>query len=162
MNLTTKNLWIGYLRTTASKHCEGLPEVFHFCDNQTDADHLANLVVEGIKTATCSSLVAYERDQESLPFFGEKAIVSDWIGNAKAVIETTQVDLIPFDEVSEEFAFLEGEGNRSLAYWRKEHKAFFEREALKLGYTFSKKMMLVCERFKVLFTEKNIAKPSLS
>jgi len=157
MNLTPKNLWIQYLKTIESKKSEKLPEVFHFCDNQTDADQLANLVVKGIKTATCSSLIGYKKKQEALPFVGEQAIVADWAGNAKAVIETTQVNLVPFDEVTDDFAFLEGEGDRSLAYWRKEHKAFFEREAIKHGYLFSGNMMLVCEQFETMFTINDIS-----
>lgn len=34
--------------------------------------------------------------------------------------------LVPFDQVSERHAWLEGEGDRSLAYWREVHREAFE------------------------------------
>jgi ASCH domain len=43
------------------------------------------------------------------------------------VIETVSVVILPFNEVSEQFAFEEGEGNRSLAYWRMAHENYFRR-----------------------------------
>jgi uncharacterized protein YhfF len=52
-----------------------------------------------------------------------------------------------FDEVDEQFAFDEGEGDRSLAYWRGAHQRYFAR--LKL---FHPQMMLWCERFRVVMT----------
>jgi uncharacterized protein YhfF len=47
--------------------------------------------------------------------------------------------------VTAEFARKEGEGDLSLAYWRKEHKAFFEREGF-----YSDRMELVAEEFEVV------------
>ena len=35
------------------------------------------------------------------------------------------VVILPFNEVSEQFALEEGEGNRSLAYWRMVHENYF-------------------------------------
>ena len=37
-------------------------------------------------------------------------------------------DRVPFDEVSKEHAYKEGEGDRSLAYWRDVHEDFFAEE----------------------------------
>ena len=50
-----------------------------------------------------------------------------------------------FSDMTEEFARKEGEGDLSLEYWRKEHKAFFTRE----GY-YSDDMELVAEEFKLI------------
>jgi uncharacterized protein YhfF len=49
-----------------------------------------------------------------------------------------------FDDVDEQFAYDEGEGDRSLAYWREAHKCYFTRLGL-----FQPDMMLWCERFRV-------------
>ena len=37
--------------------------------------------------------------------------------------------MVPFDEVDEEHAYLEGEGDRSLEYWREVHERFFTEHA---------------------------------
>jgi len=81
------------------------------------ADELAALVRQGIKTATCSALMGYEKDETPLPQKGDLSIVLDGNGNPVLVIETVSVVILPFNEVSEQFAFEEGEGDRSLAYW---------------------------------------------
>ena len=43
------------------------------------------------------------------------------------------------------FAYDEGEGDRSLAYWRSEHERFFRKYDV-----FSEDMLLVCERFRLI------------
>ena len=65
---------------------------------------------------------------------------------------TTQVDIVPFDEVGAEHAFLEGEGDRSLATWRKVHERFFTEHAVH-SHGFSRDMPVVLERFAVLYSE---------
>jgi uncharacterized protein YhfF len=56
----------------------------------------------------------------------------------------------PFNQVDPQFTSDEGEGDRSLAYWRNAHWAFFESYCRKMGMTQSEEMPLVCERFRVI------------
>jgi uncharacterized protein YhfF len=53
--------------------------------------------------------------------------------------------------VDEEFARAEGEGDLSLAYWRRTHKHFFSRSLPAIDREFSEDMPLVCERFRVIY-----------
>jgi uncharacterized protein YhfF len=126
--------------------------VFSFGDSKRLADELAALVRQGIKTATCSALIGYEKDQIQLPQKGDLSIVLDGSGNPVLVIETLSVVILPFNEVSEQFAFEEGEGDRSLAYWRMAHENYFRRNHFE-NRTFDETMLLVCERFKVVHTK---------
>lgn len=89
------------------------------------ADELLALVLEGTKTATASSLWDYQAEGEELPRVGLIDIVLDGAGLPAAIIETVAVDIVPFNEVSAEHAFAEGEGDRSLAYWREAHESFW-------------------------------------
>lgn len=59
--------------------------------------------------------------------------------------------MVPFCEVSEEQAYKEGEGDRSLAYWREVHRAVFTEELKEIGEIFSEEMLVVCEEFEVAF-----------
>jgi uncharacterized protein YhfF len=61
------------------------------------------------------------------------------------LIETIEVTYRRFNEVEADIAFDEGEGDRSLAYWRDAHRTYFGR----LG-RFSEDMMLMCERFRLI------------
>jgi uncharacterized protein YhfF len=125
--------------------------VWYFADNQETADALGELVMAGVKTATCSSLWVYEAEGEAPPVVGELSVVTNWAGDPLCVIETTEVRIRPFNEVDAQFAYDEGEGDRSLAYWRREHVKFFSRELAEIGREVSETMPLVCERFRKVF-----------
>ena len=113
---------------------------FAFGDSPELADELLELVVKGIKTATCST-----QDEPNTSTFGERWVVLDGRGEPRCVIETTEVEYRRFNEVDAAFAYDEGEGDRSLACWRRAHRAYFGR----LG-RFSEDMMLTCERFRLV------------
>ena len=112
-----------------------------------DADTLAKLVLVGTKTATASAHPIYELENEELPQEGQYSVVLWRDGNAACIIKTTRVYIVPFSQVSAEQAYREGEGDRSLAYWQKVHRAFFTREMEDAGLTFTEDMKVVCEEF---------------
>ena len=116
-----------------------------------DTDGLAALVRGGIKTATCSAYDLYEAEGEDLPKAGDTSVILDSRDEAVCIIRTTRVYVIPFDEVTAEHAFREGEGDRSLEYWRKVHEAFFKEELTSAGLEFSGNSRVVCEEFEVVY-----------
>ena len=67
------------------------------------------------------------------------------------IIETNVVTVVPFEEVPEDFAAAEGEGDKSLRYWREAHWAYFGRECQRIGKELSLRMPVVCERFAVVY-----------
>jgi len=113
---------------------------FAFGDGPDLADELLELVLKGVKTATCST-----EDEPNISKPGERWIVLDGRGDPRCVIETTEVTFRRFGDVDAAFAHDEGEGDRSLAYWRSAHRNYFGR----LG-KFSEDMMLMCERFRLV------------
>nr|WP_040286042.1 ASCH domain-containing protein [Sporosarcina koreensis] len=122
-----------------------------FGDSEEMADTLAALVADGTKTATASNYKMYELGDEPLPKVGQYDIVLDGSGSAVAVIRCVAVDVLPFNEVPAEHAYLEGEGDRSLGYWRDVHEDFFTREFIAEGMEFQEDIPVVCERFEVVY-----------
>ncbi len=149
---TVENLWNSFLKNHPTNKIKVLPESFYFCDNEKDANECAELVAKGIKQATATSLWWYEKNNESLPKIGDQYVITDWEGNAKAVIETTKVEQVPYNEITAEFAAIEGEGDKSLKYWKEVHEAYYKREMEPLGDSFSEEMIIVCEYFKTIYT----------
>jgi uncharacterized protein YhfF len=125
-------------------------EAWGFGDSKEMADELAELVRIGIKTATASNYTMYELENEEVPAEGLYNILLNGSGDPVAIIQTTEVEVVPFDEVSEEHAYLEGEGDRSLDFWRREHEVFFKRELAETNRDFHDKLPVVLERFKVV------------
>ena len=115
------------------------------------ADKLADLVVRGIKTATCSAYDLYGIEGEPIPEAGEYSVILDSKDEAVCIIRTTKVTVIPFNKVSEEHAFKEGEGDRSLEYWREVHESFLSRELASVRLEFNEETKVVCEEFEVVF-----------
>ncbi len=116
-----------------------------------DADTLARLVLEGTKTATASAYALYWLDEEPLPEAGQYSVVLDSMDEAVCVIRTERVFTVPFVDVDENQAWREGEGDRSLSYWRKVHERFFREELSFAGLAFSEDMLVVCEEFVRLY-----------
>jgi uncharacterized protein YhfF len=126
-------------------------EAWSFCDNEEAANELGELVKAGTKTATCSLVWAYEVENEELPVVGDLSIITNWDGEPLCIIETTEVQVRAFNEVDDGFAYDEGEGDRSLTYWREVHWGVFSRECSAIGRRPVETMPVVCERFRVVF-----------
>jgi len=71
-------------------------------------------------------------------------VVLDGNQRPQVVLTTRELTQRRFDEMDEQFAYDEGEGDGSLAYWREAHKRYLTRIGL-----FQPDMMLWCERFSV-------------
>ena len=115
-------------------------------------DELLELVLQGVKTATSSAFDLYELEGESVPQAGEYSVLLDSCGNAVCVIQTTKVYVERFDKVSEEHAYKEGEGDRSLDYWREVHENFFTNCLKEVGLAFDGNRKVVCEEFEVVYS----------
>ena len=115
-------------------------ETFSFGDNPELAQELADLVVAGAKRATCWAV-----SEGELTHVGKRMVMLDGAGKPAAVIETIELTRRRFDEVDASFAHDEGEGDRTLDYWRQAHRSYFTRRG-----SFAPDMMLWCERFRVV------------
>lgn len=111
-----------------------------------EADELADLVNRKMKTATTSSYELYDKN-EKLPKVGEWSIILDSSGKPVCVIQEKCVEIIPYNQISVEHAYHEGEGDRSYSYWRKVHDDFFAKEYKEVGKKFYPQAPMVCEVF---------------
>lgn len=155
MNQQIKVFWQAYLNSLPSNtdKPERMPDAWHFCNDEESANHLAELTLSGTKRATAGAVWSYEAEGEAIPQPGDLSIIINWQKEPVCIIETQQVDITPFNEVSEEFARVEGEGDKSLAYWKKVHWAFFSEEMEEIGRKTAESMPVVCERFRVIYPE---------
>jgi uncharacterized protein YhfF len=145
-----QSIWSQYARAAGGVDETRFCEAFAFGDSDAMADELGQLVVAGTKRATASSVWSFEAEGRAPPRPGDLSVVTDAAGRPMCIIETVQVDVLPFDDVSAEFAAIEGEGDGSLAYWREAHIGFFTRECERLGRRFDHRMPVVCEQFRVV------------
>ena len=123
------------------------PPAWSFGDDARLADELLALVLAGRKTATSSALAEYA--DEPLPKVGDVSIVLDAAGDPRALLRTTEVEVLPFDQVGAELAAAEGEDDLTLESWRREHEVYWRRVLGDDG--FSPSMEVVTERFELVY-----------
>jgi uncharacterized protein YhfF len=144
-------MWSSYLAFIGQR-AESTELTFRFwpfCDNERDADELAKLVAAGIKRASAPCL--WELEDGRVPVRNDLDIVTYWSGEACCAIRTEDVEIKAFADVSPDFAAREGEGDRSLEYWRRVHWAYYERVLKPLGRAPTGDMPIVCQRFEVVY-----------
>lgn len=148
-NQSVIELWESFKQQVP--HLPETYDVWSFGDSPELANELASLVLEGLKTVTCSLKQLYEVEGKNLPQEGAYSVIVDGNDRAIAIIQNVQVVVFPFDQVTEEIADAEGEGDRTITYWTETHKEFFKRECQSIGEPFSTKMEVVCERFELVY-----------
>jgi uncharacterized protein YhfF len=119
---------------------------FQFGGGGKLADELAALVLQGLKTATCTTLDEYREKNWPIPQSGDRSVMTDSRGAQLAVLETISAIIQPAGSVDAGFAFDEGEGDRTLASWRANHESYFSTQGRRL----TDDTLLVCERFKIV------------
>ncbi len=118
-------------------------------------DRLVAAVLSGEKVSTTGLLCEYELEQEELPPVGERSALIDSEGREVAVVEVTDVRVLPLGAVDLRHALDEGEGYASVAEWRAGHERFWHSEEMReaLGdpsFTVDDGTLIVAERFRVV------------
>ena len=120
--------------------------LIEFGDDAEMRDRLLDFVFNGNKRAT-AAMLEYDYDEdEPVESVGEIFILVGNENQPVGKIEITRVDVVRFDEVSDEFALAEAEGDLSGDDFRNSHRAFWEG----CGYEVKPDSMVVCAYFELL------------
>lgn len=126
---------------------------FSFGHTPEMADILLAAVLRGDKTATCSALRDYADDSDSMPQVGRRDCVLDGKGRRRAIIETTKVEILAFEDVPVEYADNAGEGFIDIEDWQRGYRGELERHG-----GFEPGIQMVCERFHLVEVLENDGK----
>ncbi len=151
--MNEKDLWSEYRRKDPGARSYS---AWAFCGGGQLADKLSDLVVRGIKTATSSAHQVYLSEGAPIPAPGDICIILRDNDAASCVIRITDVRICRFREVTAEHARNEGEGDRSLNYWRDVHREFFTMELAEHGVPFDEEILVVCETFQVVLLPEDV------
>ena len=144
--MTAEELWREFRENSRIEDCE-----YGAWSFGVEPDLLAMLVSSGEKTATASAYPLYELENEPLPEAGAYDVILDYKGAAVCIVQTAKVSVVPFDAVTAEHAYKEGEGDKSLAFWREVHEKVFTEWMKEAGLQFTNDMKVVCEEFVVVY-----------
>lgn len=135
--------------------------VRHFGDNAATAGVILDLIRRGEKSVTFSTPALYAGQRARTPVVGDIVVVTDFAGRPGAVVRTTSVRVVPFNEITADDSRYEGPPVRPLDAWRRVHWAYFTRELAPLGQQPSETLPVTVERFELLCADAAVA-PSAS
>jgi uncharacterized protein YhfF len=106
---------------------------------------LVDAVLRGDKTATAGLRTDFApHTDEPLPEVGRRYALLDFDDRPVAVVETTEVQVVPAGEIDLEFARDEGEGFETVEDWRRAHERFWA------GHEIDDDTLIVAERFRLV------------
>lgn len=144
------DFWSAYC--LASKLPENTPyQVWYFGDGAELAHELIELVLFGPKRATAGLGWIADARPETAAVPDGYSVVTEFDGTPRAVVRTTHLERRKFCDVDAAFAWDEGEGDRTLDYWKRAHWHFFSRECESLGQAMSEDAEVALERFELLY-----------
>ena len=144
--MTPQEMWNAYKKINPSIGDERDAWTFG-----VEADLLADLVLKGEKTATASAYDLYALEGEPLPQEGTFDVILDSQNQAVCIVEITKVSVQPFNQVSADHAYKEGEGDKSLTHWRQVHEDFFTEWMREAGQNFTPESKVVLEEFRKVY-----------
>jgi 5-formyltetrahydrofolate cyclo-ligase len=119
--------------------------------NETNAEELLLLYLQGKKTAGSGLVRDYEMAGDDLPKLGNYWIILDSKEKPRCIVKTIKVVTHAFKDVPEEVAKAEGEGDLSIDFWRKAHRDFFSQYLTDLGIENLDEAKVVTEFYQVVF-----------
>lgn len=144
-------LWFSFIAENIEHSHALMPDAYPLGTTKEQADNCILLVKAGLKTASSGALAAYVHYGVPIPKKGDMAILTNWQGEAQCILQTTQVNIVPFNEIDEDYAMKEGEGDQSLSYWKEKHWEFFSKDLASFGEVAEKDMMVICEEFELVY-----------
>ncbi|HEX4925363.1 MAG TPA: ASCH domain-containing protein [Bdellovibrionales bacterium] len=144
--------WERYLASLAPGERQALAHVeASYAGNREITDSLLALYLSGRKFAGSSVLEDFRTAGDPLPAAGNHWILLNSRDEPGALLRTVRVEQHKFMDVPEAIAIAEGEGDLSLEYWRRVHRAFYEPHLPKWGLAQIEDATIVTEFFELVW-----------
>jgi uncharacterized protein YhfF len=109
------------------------------------ADEGVALILNGVKTLTSSAFWDYPDGK--IPFVGALSVLIDGARRPRGIIETTRVEIMPFQAINEDLALDYGEGDRTADWWRRVMGKLYQGSAARHGVAFTDDTPIIWEWF---------------
>ena len=126
-------------------------DVVCFGSTPAFADEILGFIVGGAKRATATLVAGYLASGDPFPPLGAYWVCCDGSGRPRAVLRTTELRLGPFHSVDTQFAWDEGEHDRTLQTWLDGHRQAYERQCARIGIEFAEDLEVCFERFTLVW-----------
>ncbi len=153
-NHSARELWANFLKGQIVPVRRIQPRVMHFYDSQEESLRALRLVLEGTKTSHTHCLQAMQLNNEILPRIYDFVVLTDYHGEARCIVKNSSVKLLPWFNVTDEMARTDGAIDLGLHEWKDRHWTYFGRELARHGKVPRKSMIVVHQKFELIYTGK--------
>lgn len=144
--------WNSYLETLPEGERPKSPDVTaSFAGTKEITDELLVLYLEGKKTAGSSVVEDFQSAGDSLPALDDYWIYLNSKEEPSLILRTEKIEINNFLKVPERIAIAEGEGDLSLAYWRKVHSEIYSPYLKSWGLKTIEEATIITEFFKIVY-----------
>jgi 5-formyltetrahydrofolate cyclo-ligase len=121
-----------------------------FAGNRRATDALIRLYLSGRKTAGSGLVRDYRTAGDPLPRRGNHWIVLDGRGRPRLLLRTVRVEFSVFGRLPARIARAEGEGDRTVAHWKRVHRRLYAPFLARWGIDDLDAAEVVTETFRLL------------
>lgn len=147
---TVETFWQACLPSLSAPPADGFYRVRSIGGSPSATDTITKLILDDLKTGTFTSPWMYEGDRTITPVVGGYSVLTDSTDTPRAVLKTTGLMTLPFNQITEKETALDGPAVRSLDVWRPIHVTFFANELKARGKSFAEDMPVTVEKFEVV------------
>ena len=115
------------------------------------SDEIAELARQGQKRGTAHLALDFKKNAVPQRKPGEYMMVLNGSLEPQCVVRCTNITVVPFRDVTEEFARSEGEGDLTREYWATAHKRYFLKQLAEWDMEWDEGLDVVCESFELVW-----------
>lgn len=131
-----------------------------FGGSKAMADIIIPLVQSGEKTGTFALGAEFESDPSRAPQVGDWYVVTWFEGPPVLLFRVTEVEVVPFEGISDRHVEVEGPNARDVKVWRDIHWPYWGAMLRKMGREPSMQMPVIFHRFEVVYPQPGAPKPA--
>jgi len=143
--------WESYVQSTVDKPPEDAIVTAGYAGTLELTDELLALYLAGKKKAGSSVVEDFVAAGEPLPIVGNYWIYLDGRGEPACILKTVRIALNKFKDLPEEIAIAEGEGDRSIDYWKRVHGDLYRPFLKSWGVRDVDEATIITEFFEIVF-----------
>ena len=147
--------WNEYLKNSGEGSVKKAKGCICFGASEKDADSACERICSGAKKADIYPKHGYRCAMSGTPEPGDMNIVTNWKGEAVALIETVGIRMVKLGELTDAICALEGDC-ATLEEWQQLRQPSIRAEAEELGVKFDDQMDLIVEEFRLVYSRNAI------
>ncbi len=138
----------------ARRHCPELPETFtcrQIGSQPAINGAILDAIASGSKTGTVSLPEIYRQLGRPRPAVGDGIVFLDAAGEAARAVMITEIEDVPYGQITEQHTRLDGPRVRELSAWQATHKGWFDSVLAPFDQRCEEDTVIAFETFRVCY-----------